>query len=55
MLSGLVLDGGLSSVDAFEETIGRYEEVGVTDFVVHWPRSTGLYAADMATFERIFG
>ncbi len=54
ILSGPRLDGGLASVAAFEETIGRYAEIGVTDFVVHWPRSDEPYAADMATFEKIF-
>jgi len=54
VLSGPQLDGGLASVTAFEETVGRYAEVGVTDFVVHWPRPTEPYAADLATFEQIF-
>jgi alkanesulfonate monooxygenase SsuD/methylene tetrahydromethanopterin reductase-like flavin-dependent oxidoreductase (luciferase family) len=54
VLSGPRLDGGLASVEAFHDTIGRYAEVGVTDFVVHWPRPDQPYAADMATFERIF-
>jgi alkanesulfonate monooxygenase SsuD/methylene tetrahydromethanopterin reductase-like flavin-dependent oxidoreductase (luciferase family) len=53
VLSGLLLDGGLASVDAFRETIGCYAEVGVTDFVVHWPRPDEPFAADLATFERI--
>ena len=26
--------------DAFADTIGRYDAVGVTDFVVHWPRAS---------------
>jgi alkanesulfonate monooxygenase SsuD/methylene tetrahydromethanopterin reductase-like flavin-dependent oxidoreductase (luciferase family) len=55
VLSGPRLDGGLDSVAAFAEAIGRYAEVGVTDFVVHWPRPEEPYAADMAMFERIFG
>jgi alkanesulfonate monooxygenase SsuD/methylene tetrahydromethanopterin reductase-like flavin-dependent oxidoreductase (luciferase family) len=54
VLSGPRLDGGLASVEAFQDTIGRYEEIGVTDFVVHWPRPVEPYAADLATFERIF-
>ena len=54
VLSGLHLDGGLASAAAFEETLGRYDAVGVTDFVVHWPRPTEPFAADLATFERIF-
>ena len=54
VLSGPRLDSGLASVEAFQETIGRYAEIGVTDFVVHWPRPHEPYAADLATFERIF-
>lgn len=54
VLSGPRLDGGLESVAAFQETIGRYAEIGVTDFVVHWPRPDEPYAADLVTFERIF-
>ena len=54
VLTGLRLDGGLASVDAFEDTAGCYAEAGVTDLVVHWPRPTEPFAADLATFERIF-
>jgi alkanesulfonate monooxygenase SsuD/methylene tetrahydromethanopterin reductase-like flavin-dependent oxidoreductase (luciferase family) len=54
VLTGPRLAAGLTSVDAFDETAGRYSEIGVTDFVVHWPRAEGPYAADRATFERIF-
>jgi len=54
VLSGPRLDGGLASVEAFRDTAGRYAEVGVSDFVVHWPRPDDPYAADLATFERIF-
>ena len=53
VLSGLALAGGLDSVEAFRETLGRYAEVGVTDFVVHWPRAAEPFAGDLARFERI--
>jgi hypothetical protein len=53
VLSGPRLAGGLESVAAFQETIGRYAEIGVTDFVVHWPRPDEPYAANMKTFEQI--
>ncbi|HVF20837.1 MAG TPA: LLM class flavin-dependent oxidoreductase [Mycobacteriales bacterium] len=55
VLTGLRLDAGLRSVEAFRETAGRYAEVGVTDLVVHWPRAAEPFAADPATFEAIFG
>jgi alkanesulfonate monooxygenase SsuD/methylene tetrahydromethanopterin reductase-like flavin-dependent oxidoreductase (luciferase family) len=54
VLTGPRLDPGLSSLGAFEDVVGRYEEAGVTDLVVHWPRRDEPYAADPATFERIF-
>jgi alkanesulfonate monooxygenase SsuD/methylene tetrahydromethanopterin reductase-like flavin-dependent oxidoreductase (luciferase family) len=54
VLSGPVLDGGLASADAFDDTVGRYGDAGVTDFVVHWPRLAEPYRADVATFEGIF-
>ena len=54
METGRILDPGLASVEAFRDTAGRYAEIGITDFVVHWPRRTEPYAADLATFERIF-
>lgn len=53
VLAGLRLDSGLTSRDAFDETIGRYEAVGVTDFVVHWPRPDGPFGGDLTSFERI--
>ncbi len=52
-LGRLVLDSGLASVESFRDTVGHYAEIGVTDFVVHWPRPTEPFAADMATVERI--
>ncbi len=51
VVSGAQLDPGLASVEAFVDTVGRYEEVGVTDFVVHWPRADDPFAADVAVFE----
>jgi alkanesulfonate monooxygenase SsuD/methylene tetrahydromethanopterin reductase-like flavin-dependent oxidoreductase (luciferase family) len=54
VLTGPELDGGLASPDAFAETVGRYAETGVTDLVVHWPRSSEPYRGDEAVFERIF-
>jgi alkanesulfonate monooxygenase SsuD/methylene tetrahydromethanopterin reductase-like flavin-dependent oxidoreductase (luciferase family) len=51
VVSGPQLDPGLASVEAFRDTVGRYAEVGVTDFVVHWPRSEGPFVADLRIFE----
>ncbi len=54
VLTGIPLDPGMSSPATFRDTVARYEEVGVTDFVVHWPRPSEPYAGDLAMFERIF-
>lgn len=54
VLTGPRLDSGLASVAAFQDTIGRYAEIGVTNFVVHWPRPEEPFAADQSTFEKIF-
>lgn len=54
VLTGPLLDSGLSSVEAFRDTAAAYAEAGVTDLVVHWPRPTEPYAADPAVFEEIF-
>jgi alkanesulfonate monooxygenase SsuD/methylene tetrahydromethanopterin reductase-like flavin-dependent oxidoreductase (luciferase family) len=54
VLTGFALDPGLSSGRTFQETVKRYEEVGVTDFVVHWPRGSDPFAGEMALFEEIF-
>jgi alkanesulfonate monooxygenase SsuD/methylene tetrahydromethanopterin reductase-like flavin-dependent oxidoreductase (luciferase family) len=54
VVTGPTLDSGLRSVDSFAEVAGGYSAVGVTDLVVHWPRSTEPYRADLDTFEQIF-
>jgi alkanesulfonate monooxygenase SsuD/methylene tetrahydromethanopterin reductase-like flavin-dependent oxidoreductase (luciferase family) len=53
VLTGIDLDGGLTSVEAFRATVGAYAAIGVTDLVVHWPRPAAPFAGDLATFERI--
>lgn len=54
VLTGLNLDSGLTSPGHFDDTVAQYEAIGVTDLVVHWPRQDEPFAADLATFERIF-
>jgi len=53
VLTGPQLDPGLSSLESFRDTLGRYAEVGVTDLVVHWPRPSAPYEGDLAMFERV--
>ena len=54
VVTGPQLDPMLDSVDAFRDTLGHYQDVGVTDLVVHWPRPLPPYNYDVASFERIF-
>jgi alkanesulfonate monooxygenase SsuD/methylene tetrahydromethanopterin reductase-like flavin-dependent oxidoreductase (luciferase family) len=54
VVTGPTLTSGLSSVDEFEDTVGKYAAIGVTDLVVHWPRASDPYKADYSMFERIF-
>lgn len=51
VLLGPVLDQGLDSEAAFADTVGAYQAVGITDLVVHWPRSSPPYQGDRAGFE----
>lgn len=43
----------LTSVDAFEDAVGRAVERGFTDVVAHWPREQGLYAGDRAVLDEV--
>jgi alkanesulfonate monooxygenase SsuD/methylene tetrahydromethanopterin reductase-like flavin-dependent oxidoreductase (luciferase family) len=54
VLLGLTLDQCLSSPEAFADAAVAYADVGVTDLVVHWPRSDEPFRADPDTFESIF-
>jgi alkanesulfonate monooxygenase SsuD/methylene tetrahydromethanopterin reductase-like flavin-dependent oxidoreductase (luciferase family) len=54
VLTGLHLDSGLGSSDQFEDTLGRYEAIGATDLVVHWPRPSPPYQGDERAFEELF-
>jgi len=53
VVTGPNLEDGLGSLETFRDTIGRYADEGVTDFVVHWPRHKGPYAGELSSFERI--
>jgi len=54
VLTGLRLDSGMRSAAELDDTIASYAAVGVTDFVVHWPRADSPFAGDVKAFERIF-
>jgi alkanesulfonate monooxygenase SsuD/methylene tetrahydromethanopterin reductase-like flavin-dependent oxidoreductase (luciferase family) len=43
----------LASFEAFVDWAGRYQEVGITELVLHWPIAQSEFAADLKVFERI--
>ncbi len=43
----------LSSVDYFEECLGRATELGFTDVITHWPRPDGPFAGSEAVLEEV--
>jgi alkanesulfonate monooxygenase SsuD/methylene tetrahydromethanopterin reductase-like flavin-dependent oxidoreductase (luciferase family) len=43
----------LSSVDAFEDVVGRAAELGFTDVITHWPRAEGVYAGSEDVLEKV--
>jgi hypothetical protein len=53
LLDGLNDETPLASLDAFVDWAGRYQALGVTELVVHWPEPGSLYESDVSTFERI--
>jgi alkanesulfonate monooxygenase SsuD/methylene tetrahydromethanopterin reductase-like flavin-dependent oxidoreductase (luciferase family) len=53
VLTGVGLDAGLGSVESFRDAIGRYDEAGATDLVVHWPRADGVFAGDVDHFASV--
>jgi alkanesulfonate monooxygenase SsuD/methylene tetrahydromethanopterin reductase-like flavin-dependent oxidoreductase (luciferase family) len=53
LLQGLTSERPLDSVDAFVEWAGRYQELGITEVVVHWPVPDSVFAGDLDVFERI--
>lgn len=53
----LAVDAGprysLSSVEYFQDVLGRAAELGFTDVVAHWPRSDGPYAGRLKVLEKV--
>jgi alkanesulfonate monooxygenase SsuD/methylene tetrahydromethanopterin reductase-like flavin-dependent oxidoreductase (luciferase family) len=55
LLTGLLADRPLASVEAFRDLAGRAATAGVTDLVLHWPRESGRFAGDLRVLEEIAG
>jgi len=53
----LSLDSGgsysMQSVAAFDDAVGRADELGFTDVISHWPRAEGVYAGSEAVLEEV--
>ena len=53
VVTGPSLQAGLKSLQAFDDTVGAYAEIGVTDYVVHRPRPTPPFEGNLKTFKAI--
>jgi alkanesulfonate monooxygenase SsuD/methylene tetrahydromethanopterin reductase-like flavin-dependent oxidoreductase (luciferase family) len=53
LLQGLTAERPLTSLDAFVDWAGRYQQLGITEVVVHWPIADSIFAADLDVFETI--
>jgi alkanesulfonate monooxygenase SsuD/methylene tetrahydromethanopterin reductase-like flavin-dependent oxidoreductase (luciferase family) len=53
LLNGLSTERPLVSLDAFVDWAGRYQELGITELVMHWPESNSLFETDVKVFEEI--
>ncbi|MCP3801930.1 LLM class flavin-dependent oxidoreductase [Allokutzneria sp. A3M-2-11 16] len=55
LVAGPSISGVLDSVGAFQDAAGLFEEAGITDFVVHWPRPEFPYQGDPEVLADIAG
>jgi alkanesulfonate monooxygenase SsuD/methylene tetrahydromethanopterin reductase-like flavin-dependent oxidoreductase (luciferase family) len=53
LLHGLSDERPLDSLGAFVDWAGRYQELGITEIVIHWPEPNSPFEADMRIFEEI--
>ncbi|MER6409379.1 LLM class flavin-dependent oxidoreductase [Streptomyces viridosporus] len=53
LVAGPSIGGVLDSAGAFQEASGMFGDVGITDFVVHWPRPDFPYQGDPAVLDDI--
>jgi alkanesulfonate monooxygenase SsuD/methylene tetrahydromethanopterin reductase-like flavin-dependent oxidoreductase (luciferase family) len=50
---GMRISGVTASLEAFRDAAGRFDELGVTDLVLPWPRRAAPFAGDLGTLELI--
>jgi alkanesulfonate monooxygenase SsuD/methylene tetrahydromethanopterin reductase-like flavin-dependent oxidoreductase (luciferase family) len=53
LLDGLTDEKPLESLDKFVDWAGRYQTLGITELVIHWPEPDSIFDFDLAIFERI--
>ncbi|MEX0429523.1 LLM class flavin-dependent oxidoreductase [Nocardioides sp. DS6] len=53
LLTGFTAEPWLASLGAFEDLLGRYAELGITDVAIHWPRPGTPWDADCSVFEQV--
>ena len=53
LLQGSTAERPLASLDAFVDWAGRYQELGITELVIHWPVPDSIFENDLTVFERI--
>jgi alkanesulfonate monooxygenase SsuD/methylene tetrahydromethanopterin reductase-like flavin-dependent oxidoreductase (luciferase family) len=53
LLQGSTAERPLASLDAFVDWAGRYQALGITDLVIHWPVPDSVFANDPDVFEKI--
>ena len=50
-LVGFTQDKPLASLDAFQDFVGRYGEVGISEFILRWPQGAELNALQRVAHE----
>jgi alkanesulfonate monooxygenase SsuD/methylene tetrahydromethanopterin reductase-like flavin-dependent oxidoreductase (luciferase family) len=55
LLTGASIGGVTDSVASFEEASCAFAEIGITELVIHWPRSDFPFAGRVDVLERIAG
>jgi len=53
LLQGITSEQPLASLNAFVDWAGRYQALGITEIVIHWPVPDSVFANDLEVFERI--
>jgi alkanesulfonate monooxygenase SsuD/methylene tetrahydromethanopterin reductase-like flavin-dependent oxidoreductase (luciferase family) len=55
VVTGALIGGVLDSLGSYQDACGLFEEIGITDLVVHWPRDDFPYAGRREVLDEIAG